>query len=71
MPGAVVSQLLLGSSFKIMQSHGEALHREGVAADHCNAAPIGDTACRTDQDRDRDMNVLLNDLRQAGKFLRH
>jgi DNA polymerase len=68
--GAVAAQSLLGSSFKITQSHGEAQHREGLPPIIATLHPSAILRARTDQDRDRDKNVLLNDLRLAGKFLR-
>ncbi len=68
--GAVAAQSLLGSGFKITQSHGEAQHREGLPPIIATLHPSAILRARTDQDRDRDMNVLLNDLRLAGKFLR-
>jgi DNA polymerase len=68
--GAVAAQSLLGSNFKITQSHGEVQHREGLPPIIATLHPSAILRARTDQDRDRDMNVLLHDLRLAGKFLR-
>lgn len=68
--GAVAAQSLLGSGFKITQSHGEAQHREGLPPIIATLHPSAILRARTDQDRDRDMNVLLNDMRLAAKFLR-
>ena len=68
--GAVAAQSLLGSSFKITQSHGEVQHREGLPPITATLHPSAILRARTEQDRDRDMNVLLNDLRLAGKFLK-
>jgi uracil-DNA glycosylase family protein len=68
--GAVAAQSLLGSSFKITQSHGEVQHREGLPPIIATLHPSAVLRARTDQYRDRDMNVLLNDLRLARKFMR-
>jgi DNA polymerase len=68
--GAVAAQSLLGSGFKITQSHGEVQRRDGLPPIIATLHPSAILRARTDDDRDRDMNVLLNDLRLAGKFLK-
>jgi len=68
--GAVAAQSLLGSGFKITQSHGEVQRRDGLPPIIATLHPSAILRARTDDDRDRDMNVLLNDLRFAGKFLK-
>src|SRR6201996_2703370 len=68
--GAVAAQSLLGSGFKITQSHGEVQRREGLPPIIATLHPSAILRARTEQDRDRDMNVLLNDLRLAGKVLK-
>ena len=70
MPGAVAAQSLLGSSIKITHSHGAVQRREGLPPIIATLHPSAILRARTNQDRDRDMNVLLHDLRLAGKFLR-
>src|ERR1700749_151641 len=68
--GAVAAQSLLGSGFKITQSHGKVQQTEGFPPIIATLHPSAILRARTDQDRERDMNVLLKDLRLAGKFLK-
>jgi DNA polymerase len=67
--GAVAAQSLLGSGFKITQSHGELQHREGFPPIIATIHPSAILRARTPEDRDRDTNVLLDDLRRANTFL--
>jgi len=67
--GAVAAQSLLGSGFKITQSHGEIQRAEGLPPILATLHPSAILRARTDEDRDRDTNILLADLRQAGMFL--
>lgn len=67
--GAVAAQSLLGSGFKITQSHGELQHREGFPPIIATIHPSAILRARTPEDRDRDTNVLLDDLRHANTFL--
>ena len=67
--GAVAAQSLLGSGFKITQSHGKVQHREGQPPVIATLHPAAILRARTPEDRDRDKNLFLDDLRQAGKFL--
>ena len=66
--GAVAAQSLLGSGFKITQSHGKVQHREGQPPVIATLHPAAILRARTPEDRDRDKNLFLDDLRQAGKF---
>jgi uracil-DNA glycosylase len=66
--GAVAAQSLLGSGFKITQSHGKVQHREGLPPIIATLHPAAILRARTPEDRDRDKNLFLDDLRQAGKF---
>jgi uracil-DNA glycosylase family protein len=67
--GAIAAQSLLGSAFKITQSHGKVQHREGLPPIMATLHPSAILRARTPEDRDRDTNVLLDDLRQAHTFL--
>jgi DNA polymerase len=67
--GAVAAQSLLGSEFKITQSHGKVQHREGLPPIIATLHPSAILRARTPEDRDRDTNALLDDLRQARTFL--
>lgn len=67
--GAVAAQSLLGSGFKITQSHGKVQHREGLPPVIATLHPAAILRARTPADRDRDKNLFLDDLRHAGKFL--
>ena len=67
--GAVAAQSLLGSGFKITQSHGQLQHREGFPPIIATIHPSAILRARTPEDRDRDTNVLLDDLRHANTFL--
>jgi uracil-DNA glycosylase len=66
--GAVAAQSLLGSGFKITQSHGQLQHREGFPPIIATIHPSAILRARTPEDRDRDTNVLLDDLRHATHF---
>ena len=67
--GAVAAQSLLGSGFKVTQSHGKVQHREGFPPIIATIHPSAILRARTPEDRDRDTNVLLDDLRRANTFL--
>jgi uracil-DNA glycosylase family protein len=68
--GAVAAQSLLGSGFKITQSHGEIQRANGLPPIIATLHPSAILRARTDEDRDRNTNILLEDLRQAGTFLK-
>jgi uracil-DNA glycosylase len=67
--GAVAAQSLLGSGFKITQSHGAVQHREGFPPIIATIHPSAILRARTSDNRDRDMKVLVDDLRHASTFL--
>lgn len=67
--GAVAAQSLLGSGFKLTQSHGKVQSREGLPPVIATLHPSAILRARTHDDRDRDTNVLVGDLRQASSFL--
>ena len=68
--GAVAAQSLLGSGFKIMQSHGEVQEREGFPLIIATLHPSAILRARSDEDRDRDIQIFLKDLRQAASFVK-
>jgi DNA polymerase len=69
--GATAAQSLLGSKFKITQSHGEVQRAEGLPPIIATLHPSAILRAQTDEDRERDTNIFLDDLRQATAFLKH
>lgn len=67
--GAVAAQSLLGSGFKLTQAHGKVQYREGLPPIIATLHPSAILRARTHEDRDRDTDALLDDLRQASTFL--
>ncbi len=68
--GAVAAQSLLGPKFRITQSHGEVQRAEGLPPIIATLHPSAILRARTEEDRERDMQVLLGDLRKASDFLK-
>jgi uracil-DNA glycosylase family protein len=68
--GAVAAQALLGSSFKITQSHGKVQHAEGLPPIIATLHPSAILRARTDEDRERDTRVFMDDLRRATDYLK-
>lgn len=68
--GAVAAQSLLGSSFKITQLHGKVQRVEGFPPIIATLHPSAILRSRTDEDRERNTEILLDDLRQATDFLK-
>jgi len=69
--GAVAAQSLLGSSFKITQSHGKLQHTDGLPPIVATIHPSAILRARTDEDRHRDRETLLNDLRYVTALLKN
>jgi DNA polymerase len=67
--GAVAAQSLLGSGFKITQSHGEIQQVEGFPPIIATLHPSAVLRAQTEEDRHRDMQTLVDDLRQAAAHL--
>jgi DNA polymerase len=65
------AQSLLGSKFKITQSHGKLQRTEGLPPIIATLHPSAILRAQTDEDRERDRNIFLVDLRQATAFLKH
>jgi DNA polymerase len=68
--GAVAAQSLLGSKFKITQSHGKIQVTEGFPPIIATLHPSAILRARSDEDRDRDTKIFLEDLRRAAAYVR-
>ena len=68
--GATAAQSLLGSGFKITQSHGKVQHADGFPPIIATLHPSAILRARTDEDREQDTKILLEDLRQVTDFLK-
>jgi len=68
--GATAAQSLLGSKFRITQSHGEVQRADGLPPIIATLHPSAILRARTDEDRERDTGIFLQDLRQVTAFLR-
>lgn len=69
--GATAAQALLGSGFRVTQSHGEIRHPSGLPPVIATLHPSAILRARTDEDRHRDTQIFLDDLRQAADFVGH
>jgi uracil-DNA glycosylase family protein len=67
--GAVASQSLLGSGFKITESHGQVQQVEGFPPIIATLHPSAILRTQTNEDRHRQMKILVDDLRQAALYL--
>jgi DNA polymerase len=68
--GAAAAQSLLGSGFKITQSHGEVQQAAGLPPIIATLHPSAILRTRTDEDRERDTKIFLDDLRRVTDFLK-
>jgi uracil-DNA glycosylase family protein len=68
--GATAAQSLLGSGFKITQSHGKVQQAEGFPPIIATLHPSAILRARTDEDRERDTKIFMDDLRQVTDFLK-
>jgi uracil-DNA glycosylase len=68
--GATAAQSLLGSSFKITQSHGEVQQANGFPPIIATLHPSAILRARTDEDRERDTKIFLGDLRRVTDLLK-
>lgn len=69
--GATAAQALLGSSFRVTQSHGELQHADGLPPIIATLHPSAILRSRTEEDRRRDTQMFLDDLRRAAAFVVH
>jgi uracil-DNA glycosylase len=67
--GAVASQSLLGSRFKITEFHGQIQQAAGFPPIIATLHPSAILRARTDEDRHRQMKILVDDLRQGAAHL--
>jgi DNA polymerase len=68
--GAVAAQSLLGSSFRITQSHGKVQQVGGLPPIIGTLHPSAILRARTDEDRQRDIRIFLDDLHQVTVYLK-
>ena len=68
--GATAAQSLLGSAFKVTQSHGEAQQANGFPPIIATLHPSAILRARTDEDRERDTRIFLGDLRRVRDLLK-
>ena len=68
--GATAAQSLLGSGFKITQSHGKVQKANGFPPIITTLHPSAILRARTDEDRERDTKIFLDDLRRVTDFLK-
>jgi uracil-DNA glycosylase family protein len=67
--GAVAAQSLLGSRFKITESHGQIQQTEGFPPILVTLHPSAVLRSQTDEDRHRQMKILVHDLKQVAAHL--
>jgi uracil-DNA glycosylase len=67
--GAVASQSLLGSSLKITRVHGKVHHVEGLPPIIATLHPSAILRARTDDDRHRQRQTLVDDLSRVAHFV--
>jgi len=66
--GATAAQGLLGASFRITQAHGKVQEEAGLPPIIATLHPSAILRARTEEDRHREMRVLVEDLREAAKI---
>jgi DNA polymerase len=69
--GAVAAQSLLGSKFKLTESHGKVQRPQGLPPVIATLHPSAILRARTDEDRQLKRRAFIDDLRQVVSFLRH
>jgi uracil-DNA glycosylase family protein len=68
--GATAAQSLLGSGFKITQSHGKVQQANGFPPIIATLHPSAILRARTDEYRERDIKIFQDDLRRVTDFLK-
>jgi uracil-DNA glycosylase len=66
--GATAAQALLGSSFRIMQSHGEVHEAPGLPPVIATLHPSAILRAKTEEDRRAQLRTLVEDLRAAARI---
>jgi hypothetical protein len=69
-PGATAAQSLPGSGFKITQSHGKMQQAEGFPPIIATLHPSAILRARTDEDREQDTKIFMDDLARVTDFLK-
>ena len=69
-PGATAAQSLPGSGFKITQSHGKMQQAEGFPPIIATLHPSDILRARTDEDREQDTKIIMDDLARVTDFLK-
>jgi uracil-DNA glycosylase len=67
--GAVAAQSLLGSSFKITQTHGKLQQVDGLPPIIATLHPSAILRARTEEDRHNQMKTIVQDLQVAAKLV--
>jgi uracil-DNA glycosylase family protein len=67
--GATAAQAMLGTNFRVTQERGTVLHREGLPALMATVHPSSILRARTDDDRHREMESFLADLKKVAAYL--
>jgi uracil-DNA glycosylase family protein len=67
--GAVAAQSLLGSSFKITQTHGKLQQVDGLPPIIATLHPSAILRARTEEDRHNQMKTFVQDLQVAAKLV--
>lgn len=67
--GATAAQALLGSGFRVTQSHGELQYADGLPPIIATLHPSAILRARTEEDRHHDTQLFLDDLHQAAAFV--
>ncbi len=68
--GATAAQSLLGSGFKITQSHGKVQETDGLPPIIATLHPSAILRTRTDEHRERDTRIFFDDLQRVKDFLK-
>ena len=69
--GATAAQALLGASFRITQSHGQVQRIQGLPPVLPTLHPAAILRARTEEDRARDTELFVHDLKLVSAFLSH
>lgn len=69
--GATAAQALLGSDFRVTKQRGTILKRENLPPLMATVHPSSILRAQTEDDRHREMNAFIADLRQAREFLKN
>jgi uracil-DNA glycosylase family protein len=68
--GATAAQALLGANFRITQSHGRLQEAEGLPPIIATLHPSAILRARTDEDRERDAKIFIDDLKRVSSLLK-